>query len=315
VLYFGVSAFWSALRAAGGDPLADLREPGPRWIGRFDLASERFLPPLELRPAGAATGVWDVLAHPNGRVYYTTYFELAGSVDPVSGEVQEFPAAGQGLNELALGPDGQILVTRYGYGANPDGSVVALSERGDVLAELPLRDPPGLQATAKSLAFDPLRREVWVNTDLFPVSGAGPAQHDARVLGLDGRERRVVTDPELQFFVFAPDGTGLFAESSEGRLRLRQRSPRGLDRFIALVDGYVPTLDFAQDVRAESDGSVVVTRWSGRIHVIEPTGEVRDLVLPQNPGDLYYTAARTGERVCATRCGGIEVVCADLPSP
>ena len=315
VLYFGVSAFWSALRAAGDDPLADLREPGPRWIGRFDLASERFLPPLALRPAGAATGVWDVLAHPNGRVYYTTYFDLAGSVDPASGEVQEFPAAGLGLNELALGADGSILVTRYGFGADGRGALLVLSESGAVLAEHVLTDPRGHRAAAKSLAFDPLRREFWVNTDLFPTGGAGAVLHDARVLGADGRERRRVADPELQFFVFAPDGTGLFAEASEGRLRLRERSPRGLDRFVPLDDGFAEAVDFAQDLRAEPDGSVVVTRWSGHVHVIEATGEVRDLVLPQGRGDLYYTAARWGERICATRCGGIEVVCADLPSP
>jgi hypothetical protein len=52
------------------------------------------------------------------------------------------------------------------------------------------------------------------------------------------------------------------------------------------------------------------------VHVVEPTGAVRDLVLPQTEaGELYYTAARRGDRVCATRCGGVEVVCADLPSP
>ena len=187
VLYFGVSAFWSALRASGGDPTADLRAPGPRWIGRFDLAGERFLPPLELRPGGAATGVWDVLAHPNGRVYFTTYFDLAGSVDPTSGEVQEFPGAGLGLNELALGADGRILVTRYGFGADSRGALVVLSERGEVLEEHELPSPPGTRLLAKSLAFDPLRREVWVNTDLIPLDGAGAVRHDARVLGPDGR--------------------------------------------------------------------------------------------------------------------------------
>ena len=315
VLYFGVSAFWSALRAAGDDPLGDLREPGPRWIGRFDLASERFLPPLELRPGGAATGVWDVLAHPNGRIYYTTYFDLAGSVDPARGDVEEFAGAGLGLNELALGADGTILVTRYGFGADNRGSLVVLSESGAVLAEHALTDPPGHRAAAKSLAFDPLRREVWVNTDLFPTGGAGAVLHDARVLGPDGRERRLVADPELQFFVFTAEGTGLFAEASEGRLRLRERSPRGLDRFVALEDEFVAGLDFAQDLRVESDGSVLVTRWSGHVHVIGPKGEVRDVALPHGPGDLYYTAAQWGERICATRCGGIEVVCADLPSP
>jgi hypothetical protein len=315
VLYFGVSAFWSALRAAGGDATADLATAGPRWIGRFDLDRERFLPPLELRPGGAATGVWDVLAHPNGRIYFTTYFDLAGSVDPATGAVQEFADAGLGLNELALGADGRVLVTRYGFGADSRGSLVVLSEAGAVIAEHVLHGPPGLRAAAKSLAFDPLRREVWVNTDLFPAGGAGGVAHDARVLGADGREQRLVADPELQFFVFARDGSGYFAEVSEGRLRLRERSPRGLDRFVPLDDAFDSAHDFVQELHAEPDGSVLVTRWSGRVHVVEAGGRrVRDLALPRGEtGDLYYTAARSGERLCATRCGGIEVVCADLP--
>lgn len=313
VLYFGVSAFWSALRAAGGDATADLAVPGPRWIGRFDLASERFLPPLDLRPGGAATGVWDVLAHPNGRVYFTTYFDFAGSVDPRSGEVREFENAGLGLNELALGPEGQILVTRYGFAADDEGSLVVLSESGEILAEHVLQDPPGLRVLAKSLAFDPLRRETWLNTDLLPLEGTA-VLHDARVLDAAGHERLRVSDPELQFFTFAPDGTGLFAEVSERRLRLRQRSPQGRDRFIALDDAFDPAFDFVQDMRLESDGSVVLTRWSGRIHVISADGEVRDLSLPRTEaGELYYTAVRAFGRVCATRCGRVEVVCQDLP--
>ncbi len=314
VLYFGVSAFWSALRASGGSPTADLEQPGPRWIGRFDLARERFLPPLELRPGGAATGVWDVLAHPNGRIYFTTYFDFAGSVDPITGEVREFRGAGLGLNEFALGPDGQVLVTRYGYGADAEGSLVVLSEHGEVLAEHVLADPPGWRLLAKSLAFDPLRREVWLNTDLLPTDGGGAVLHDVRVLGPDGAERLRVRDPELQFFTFAPDGTGFFAESSEHRLRLRRRSPAGLDRFVALDDAFDAAHDFAQDLRVEEDGSALLTRWSGRVHSVDAAGQVRDVMLPRSAaGELYYTAVRSGERVCATRCGRIEVVCQDLP--
>lgn len=314
LLYFGVSAFWSALRASGGDPIADLAEPGPRWIGRFDLAHEHFLPPLELRLGGASTGVWDVLAHPNGRIYFTTYFDFAGSVDPATGEVREFRSAGLGLNELALGPDGQILVTRYGFGSDDEGSLVVLSEAGDVIAEHVLRDPPGWRTLAKSVAFVPLRHEVWVNTDLQPQHGAGAVLHDARVLDAAGRELRTVTDPELQFFTFARDGTGLFAEASEGRLRLRERSPLGRDRFIPLDDAFDAAHDFTQEVRAEADGSAVVTRWSGHVHVVSKSGRVTDLELPRTEaGELYYTATRFGNRVCATRCGRIEVVCEDLP--
>jgi len=67
-------------------------------------------------------------------------------------------------------------------------------------------------------------------------------------------------------------------------------------------------------VRAEGDGGAVVTRWSGRIHVVAANGRVTDLELPRSgTGELYYTGTRFGDRVCATRCGRIEVVCEDLP--
>jgi hypothetical protein len=316
VLYFGVSAFWSALRAAAGDPAADLRAPGPRWIGRFDLARETFLPPLAAGPGLPPSGVWDVLAHPNGRIYYTTYFDLAGSVDARTGALVEFAGAGLGLNELALGPGGSVLATRYGYGDTRDGSVVVLSEDGEILAEHPLADPPGRRVAAKSVAFDPLSREIWVNTDLLPAAGSGPALHDARVLGPDGREELAIHDPELQFFTFGEDGTGYLAEVAGGRLRLRVRHPAPAsprERLIPLDDAFDAAHDFVQELRAEAEGRVVVTRWSGRVHVVTPDGGVRDLDLPRTQGDqLYYTATLVGSRVCATRCGRVEVVCQEL---
>lgn len=316
VLYFGVSAFWSALRAAGGDPGADLRAPGPRWIGRFDLAREAFLPPLAAGPETAPSGVWDVLAHPNGRVYFTTYFDLAGSVDPRSGALTEFEGAGLGLNELALGPNGTVLATRYGYGDSRDGSVVVLSEDGELLAEHVLANPPGRRVAAKSVAVDPLSGEIWVNTDLLPAAGAGRALHDARVLGPDGAERLRVADPELQFFAFGADGTGYLAEVAGGRLRLRERRPARQtprERIVPLDDAFDAAHDFVQELRAEPDGRVVVTRWSGRVHVVERDGHVEDLDLPRTQGDeLYYTATLAGSRVCATRCGRVEVVCQEL---
>jgi hypothetical protein len=57
-----------------------------------------------------------------------------------------------------------------------------------------------------------------------------------------------------------------------------------------------------------------VTRWSGRVHVVDAAGAVTDLDLPRTgAGELYYTATRVGDRVCATRCGRVEVVCRDMP--
>ena len=85
VLYFGAAAFWSAMRAHGNDPLADLLAEGPVAIGRFDLRREQLLEPLEVGAGGDRSGVWDVLAHPNGRIYFTTFYESAGYTEVPSG--------------------------------------------------------------------------------------------------------------------------------------------------------------------------------------------------------------------------------------
>ena len=55
----------------------------------------------------------------------------------------------------------------------------------------------------------------------------------------------------------------------------------------------------------------MVTRWSGRIHLVSPNGDVRTLEFPRGAGDLYYTAVLREGRVCATRCGDLSVVCRD----
>jgi hypothetical protein len=92
ILYFGEAPFWWAYRRHAGDPRADLRHPGPQLVGRFDLRRLAFLEPLDLAPAASAGGVWDVLAHPNGRVYFTDFFGASGYVEPESGRVVRFPA-------------------------------------------------------------------------------------------------------------------------------------------------------------------------------------------------------------------------------
>jgi hypothetical protein len=47
---------------------------------------------------------------------------------------------------------------------------------------------------------------------------------------------------------------------------------------------------------------------------VSPDGGVQDLDLPRTQaGELYYTGTLVGSRVCATRCGGVEVVCQELP--
>ena len=320
-LWFGLSAFWPELRASGGDPLADLRAGRLRALGAHDLASDGRQ--VHTLAEDVPTGVWDVLAHPNGRIYYTTFFGAAGVFDPADGRVRELPEAGDALNELALGPGGRILATRY----RDPASVVVLDEAGRVLAELPLGAVDGYRVAAKSLAWDPVRAEIWVNTDLLPLAGGAPSAHDTRILAPDGRERLRWRTPEVQFMSFGPDGTGYFAEVEGERLRLRVRPPEaaGLPlltgRWIALDDAFPGELDFVQEVRVDDRGRVAVTRWSGRIHLLEPGGKVRDVWLPHEPGDLFYTGVHTGERVCATVCRASDaplderpmVVCAPLP--
>jgi hypothetical protein len=310
VLYFGESAFWAAARAHG-DPLADRLVPGPRRIGRFDLSRRRLLAPLDAGPGDAPTGVWDVLAHANGRVYFTTWFDAMGWVDPATGEVRRLDGLGKGLNEIAQGPAGTLLVSRYG---NPDeaaggGSVVIADLEGARVAELPLAAPAGYRAAPKTVAFDRVRDEIWATTDLFPLSG-GPIRHDAYVLDRAGREKRRIERPEVQFVAFGPDGTGLLAEVEGARLDLRVRPPAGPDRVLAADAAFASRSDFVQDVHFAPDGRAVMTRWSGVVHVFDPPDSLATLRLPRlEPGGLYYSGVLAGERICATHCGGLTVVC------
>ena len=320
VLYFGESPFWNAMRAAGGDPMADSHQAGPQIVGRFDLRSESMLTPVPTAARDPHAGVWDVLAHPNGRVYYTTFYESAGWVEPATGAAAQFESAGTGLNELALHPDGRVLATRYGAAGGGTGSVVVLDpENGAIEAEFPLHSNPGEVAAAKSLAFDPLRQVVWVNTDLVPADG-GPSRHDARVLDFaTGRELQRIETPELHFPRFAADGRGFFAWQQGPRLTLRITQPgaakdadSGLE--VVLDEAFAAGVDFVQDVHVERDGRAVVTRWSGVVHVVAPDGSVRTVALPRTaPGGLYYSATVVGDRVCATYCADVSVVCATLP--
>jgi hypothetical protein len=318
VLYFGESAFWSEFRARGEDPLADLALQGPKRIGRFDLVHEKMLAPLEVAAYGP-TGTWDVLAHPNGRIYFTSFFEPPGWVSPASGAVRTLPALGKGLNELTLGQDGSIFATRYGGSVLGQGAVVQFDPEGRLLAEFPLPAPPGYIAAAKSVAWDRLRRQIWVNTDLIP-GHAGPIRYDARLLDEQGEELLRYEMPALYFMSFGPDGTGYFAEVSERLLELRIVAPNeastepGFGRSITPDTKFPYGYDAVQDVRAAADGRVVVTRWGGTIHVVGPGDDVTTFQLPAPPAHgLYYTGELTGNRVCVTLCADLSVVCDSLP--
>ncbi len=311
-LYFGQAAFWSGFRARGGDPLADMEIAGPQLVGRFDLGADALLPSLEVTAPGARSGVWDVHAHPNGRIYFTTYYEAMGWVEPRSGEVRHLRRLGTGLNEIAPGPDGELLISRYAGSRGGDGSVLRISPNGAALAELPLRPPAGFRVAPKTVAFDPTRREVWVTTDLLSLDGGAP-RRDAYVLGLDGRERRRMETPELQFVVFDAAGLGARAEVEGRRLWLVRSEPGGPETRLLLDEDFEPGLDFVQDLALEEDGVVVATRWGGTVHVVDREGHARTLRLPRlEPGGLYYSAVVADGSVCATYCGGVRVVCQRL---
>ena len=62
-------------------------------------------------------------------------------------------------------------------------------------------------------------------------------------------------------------------------------------------------------------GRIVVSRWSGHVHLVDArSGAVTSLKLPAlADGGLYYTAVLRDDRVCATYCAGVRVVCRDVP--
>ena len=149
--------------------------------------------------------------------------------------------------------------------------------------------------------------------DLLP-EGTGPVRHDAYVLGLDGSERRRIERPEIQFVAFGADGTGYRAEREGSRLWLNVAPPGAAGMRLLLDDAFAADFDFAQDIQVAGDGRAVVTRWSGFVHVVGPGSAIQTLRLPAlEPGGLYYSGVLAGDRVCATYCADVSVVCENLP--
>jgi hypothetical protein len=286
----------------------------------MDLARERLRAPLDVTRPGARSGIWDVLAHPNGRVYFTTFFESSGWVDPRTGANGRLEAVGPGLSELALASGGQLVAARYGHPERRDGSVVRFSADGFPMHDWPLAPLEGHRVAPKSIAYDRVREEAWVLTDLLPDAGDGAIGHDARVLDRWGRQRLRIERPEIQFAHFGPDGTGYLAEVDGAVLSLRILAPGdGADplargRVVPLDAGFPAGFDFVQDLKVADDGRVVATRWSGRVHVVGPDGRAATVTLPRLDDDgLYYTGVLRDGRLCATWCSDLTVVCRDAP--
>jgi hypothetical protein len=212
-----------------------------------------------------------------------------------------------------------LLASRYGsaFEREGSGSIVSFDADGALLAEFPLRAPDGYQVAPKTIAFDPVRAEIWVTTDLLPIAPGNPQRHDAYVLSERGEELRRISEPEIQFVTFAEDGTGYRAEIEGRNLWLRVSAPGEViegGRRILLDAAFAPALDFVQDIELTADGRAVVSRWSGWIHVVDSPSQVRSTRLPQfEDGGLYYSAVAEGDRICATYCSDVSVVCRDIP--
>jgi streptogramin lyase len=318
VLYFGLSPFWELWWETGADALADLEELGDHLIGRFDLRGEHFLPPLRVRAAedGARSSVWDVLAHSNGRIYYTTYFEGIGSVRSDGSDPVVYADLGTGFNELAEGPEGNVYVTRYSDAPeHPDrrsyGAVVVMSPTGELINEIRFPKQGDRFTAPKSISVDPRTGDIWINTDTF--QGDRPIEHEAIHMNSAGYVLSRRSGPgELQFVRFDSAGRGWFAEKLGGELRIRIRVAR---RDLAIVSlGRSEGIDFVQDIWPTPEGGVVVARWSGRLHWIGPPGEAfrhEEIPLhlppdctPPDGRSLLYTGVVRGNFAYATLyCG------------
>jgi hypothetical protein len=318
VLYFGESAFWAAMRRAKGDPTGDLDVEGPKRIGRFDLGQGQMEAPITVDVL-VGSGVWDVLAS-KGRVYFTTFFGSAGFIDTSSGALSVLDDLGPGLNELAPGPGDSLVASRYGAAGGGPGSLVVFSRDGALRAEHVLSAPAGYLAAPKTVAWDPRRGEFWVTVDLVAQDGTPPRQ-DARRLSAEGRELARIDDPEIQFVAFASDGTGYLAARSGRTLSLlvldagSKGDPMAEARRMVLDQAFDGDLDFVQDIHPTPDGRVVLTRWSGRVHVVEPAAERFTTVdFPREGGEgIYYSAVLAEGRLCATYCAGVQVICTKAP--
>ena len=327
ILYFGLSPFWTLWWETGGDSRADLHEPGDHLIGRFDLARQRFLPPLRVRRSGpdSRSSVWDVLVHSNGRIYYTTYFEEMGWVSPDGTEVRHFRDIGVGFNELVEGPGGLLYVTRYSddpFDADRQqfGSVAVLTPEGEPVREFRFPAEGRVFTAPKSLAVDPLTGEIWLNADVFDAEGG--VSYARLRLAPDGTILERDDGPhELQFVWFDPSGTGWFAEDRGGELCLFAR--RGGDDVASFPLGPRGSLDFVQDLKPFGERGVVAGLWSGRVFVasLEEDGPSLSSVRFQRPSEcvppsgrsLLYTATVYGHRVYATLFCGATVLGAPLP--
>ena len=169
MLYFGQAAFWSAKASAGGDPTADLRSAGPQLDRPLRPRRRALAAAARGRHAESRSGVWDVLDGGDGEIYFTTFFEEAGSVSPATGRVRRL-ALGGALNELAADPTEPCSrrATASGTAEAGDGDVIAFDRDGHTVRRWSLAAPPGYRVAPKTPLWDALRGELWVTADQLP---------------------------------------------------------------------------------------------------------------------------------------------------
>ena len=309
-LYFGISSFWAVAKRRGAEAALAHVEPG--LIGRFDLAREAMLPPLPIPAEAQPGGVWDVVSAGDGRLFYTAFGGESGWLDSSTG-TGGLLSRDPGSNEIIALPGGGVAVSDYA-----DAAIQFYGPDASPGRRYPIPEREGIRVAPKSLAYDPVMRTVWFNTDLF--RGDEAVGHDARAIAVaSGDEVARIESPELQTLFFDAAGRGYFVWARERELTLRIVEPDDArssesGRAIVLSREFRSDIDFAQDVALGPRGEVLVTTWSGAIFVVDRERRVTRVDLPRpTPSGLFYSAALREGRVCATFCGGVQVVCGDLP--
>ena len=249
--------------------------------------------------------MWDVLAV-GERIYFARFFGSPGWIDRSGHGGAVWEHLGSGTAELAAGPEETLLFADYAH-----SRLLSVSKDGENLKVFPLTGPGTLQIAPKSVAYDPVRREIWAIADRLASNGDAKTR-DALVLDDAGELLRHITDREVQFATFAEDGVGAVVDVVGDSLWLRFRDAGETAFRDILLDPQFPrTADFAQDiVLTRSEGVVdgVVQRWSGIFHRFGSQGAVTTGHLGDGRGGLFYTGVPVGDRVCATLCRDATVI-------
>jgi hypothetical protein len=211
---------------------------------------------------------------------------------PDGTDVRHYPGAGDGLNELFEGPDGEIYATRY-LGAAP--GVAVFGPDGMLRREFVMPQEPGALTCPKSVAVDPTTREIWINTDIFPDDG-GLGRYAAFRLSPEGAVLERTVRPTLVFLSFDAAGRGWFVDDDGVEWTLRIVEPGGRTRRVAL--GRHGPIDVVQDVKHAGDVTVLAT-WQRRVFAVRTSadGRIAQCEMPPPPltdcasPALGYTAA------------------------